>query len=452
MKERILIDELSEDWIDKIIINKELNDDNFIDKLNKKVHTIFKINLFKIVMEKWTVIANLLKLYGKDYYILPKYFFVKRIDEMISKSLLEKVILNIDSYLLINEKNEEVFLINPSIKRFLEKFYKPNQLINVVNNIKYGIFLNKEIDDTIMSFFLQMVYRKILVPVRENGKMGNKRNSRRFQNLDIIHVLKKNAIVTTAIAFDNKRKEKVVIKFLISDTNNIDEKTISVFQHEFYILDQVSPHPLIRSLISFEKENNLAILEYVNGRTLEELVLIGKLKIRHKLFLIYQIIESLSFLHERKIIHGDVHPNQFLVEPNLHIKLIDFGNSISDFEENVVTMKGGVYYCLEPENLTDNAFYPFKNYTPNFYIDVYRLGVVLYFLIYEKYPFNSFSWKELYKFICSQEVIFEYFVKNESVPLFLIAIIKKALSKNPEFRFQSVIEISTIFNEEYKEM
>jgi serine/threonine protein kinase len=384
----------------------------------------------------------------KDLYIFPECFFIRKAKKRDIRLIFTDVIDDVNLYFLINEREKEIFIINFTIKYFLEKFRKPDCLTNVAKKIKGGILPDGEIHSSIKKIFPKMVNANILISAnycKYENSVFNK--DLRFPNFNIIQVLKKNKITTTAIALDTERNTKVVIKFL---SNCSDKDAVEIFQHEFKIMNKIGSHSLIRSLISFDKEQNIAILEYIKGRTLEELILIGKLKMKHKLFLAYQIIKTVSILHEKDVIHGDIHTNQFLVEPNLNVKIIDFGNSISYLEENVMTMKGGACNYLEPEIVLDDAFVNFKKYTLDFRMDVYRLGVLIYFLMYEKYPFDSVSWKRLCKIIRTEEPELNSFIKNETIPAFVITILKKSLSKESDMRFHSASDILAFFNKEYE--
>jgi serine/threonine protein kinase len=336
----------------------------------------------------------------------------------------------------------------------LENFRKPNSIENVVKQFEKAILQKEESDDIIKNFFCQMIDRNFLISVNETVNPKVKFDKNQLKNFKITYVLQKNQVITTAIALDTQLNEKVILKFLTTDSNSKNSNKIQFFRQEFEIMEKIGSHPLIRSLKSFDKNKNLAVMEYINGRNLKELILIGKLKMKHKLYLAYQVIESLSVLHEKKIIHGDVHIGQFLVEPNLNIKLIDFGMSAMYLENNVVTssVRGGVCHYIEPENISDSAFSYTKDYIPCFYVDIYRLGIVLYFLIYEKFPFDSFSWKRLSKRIGSTEPDFESSIRDELVPAFVIEIIRKSLSKNPEMRFQSATKVFAFFDKAYTEI
>jgi serine/threonine protein kinase len=391
-----------------------------------------------------------------DLYTLPEYYFIKKANRFIPKSLLKEITPDKDSHLLVNKKESKIYLINESIKRFLEMFFRPNSLLFVAQNIETGILPDGQIHERIKEFFNQMVYRNVLVAVNSQSNKKEQSGIIDLPDFKIIRILQKREGVLTALAKDKENDKEVIIKHLIFQPNNLKTKKIILFQQEFDIMNKIGTHPLIRSLLSFDKNKNLAVLEFIKGRTLDDLINIGKLKIKHKLYIAYQIIESLSIIHAKNIIHGDIHLKQFLVDPNLNIKLIDFGMSAfySGLDNSILSphIKGGVNHFIEPENISDNAFVNIKYYISDFYVDVYRLGIVIYFLFYEKFPFDSISWKHLYNSICKEEPVYEYCIKEEEIPSFIITIMKKSLHKNPAMRFKSAIEILNFFDNSYSDI
>jgi len=155
-------------------------------------------------------------------------------------------------------------------------------------------------------------------------------------------------------------------------------------------------------------------------------------------------------LHKNNIIHGDIHANQFIVENSGNLKLIDFGLSLDKNIElnNQVIRRGGIHNYLEPENITPNAFSNMSVYIPDFYSEVYRIGALLYFLFYEKYPFDSFSWLNLCKQIKTKPIELETKTsKNEKIPKHILVVIKRALSKTPESRFSSAVAMEKHLNQ-----
>ena len=110
------------------------------------------------------------------------------------------------------------------------------------------------------------------------------------------------------------------------------------------------------------------------------------------------------------------------------IKLIDFGFARSQDEEKNDNVAGTAEY-LAPEIL--------KKEPHDHRIDLYSLGILLYRLIYKKFPFQSQDQLEIYKEHIENDFNFpEARFSGE-----LINVVKKLLNKNPEERYFTTIQI-----------
>ncbi|KAI9250786.1 kinase-like domain-containing protein [Sporodiniella umbellata] len=101
-----------------------------------------------------------------------------------------------------------------------------------------------------------------------------------------------------------------------------------------------------------------------------------------------QILDSVDYLHQRGVIHGDIKSENIMLTNQNTVKLIDFGNAahISDMERRAV----GSPAFMAPELLKKVAHSPT---TP----DLWALGVTLYCLAYGHLPFEKRNFLQLYQ-------------------------------------------------------
>src|SRR6266481_6106141 len=66
-------------------------------------------------------------------------------------------------------------------------------------------------------------------------------------------------------------------------------------------------------------------MEYIEGRTLSELIRQGPLPIEKVLRYSSQISSALAHAHEKGVIHGDLKPHNIAVTPQGDAKILDFG-------------------------------------------------------------------------------------------------------------------------------
>lgn len=100
---------------------------------------------------------------------------------------------------------------------------------------------------------------------------------------------------------------------------------------------------------------------------------------------------------------------------------------------------------IEPESVRKNPFRFIEINEYSFRAEIYRLGVLIYMLIYEVLPFCEMTWKSLCNSILTEEVICCNKDKNGNIiPKKLLYIMRVCLNKNKDKRFSSACEILTI--------
>ena len=100
-----------------------------------------------------------------------------------------------------------------------------------------------------------------------------------------------------------------------------------------YDLSKGADHPNIAHVFTIEHladGSEAIVMEYIDGRTLADFLAENpSAKARQKIFL--QLLDALSYLHGRGIVHNDLKPDNILVSRSAdNLKLIDFGLSDSD--------------------------------------------------------------------------------------------------------------------------
>lgn len=102
-----------------------------------------------------------------------------------------------------------------------------------------------------------------------------------------------------------------------------------------------------------------------------------------------QIFEGLHYLHEHKIAHCDLKPDNFLMvnrSKNSPVKIIDFG--MSKFAKKGLRFEE---LCGTPNYMAPEVFK--KQYT--YYCDMWSMGVVMFAMLFGFFPFNEPDEKKL---------------------------------------------------------
>ena len=176
------------------------------------------------------------------------------------------------------------------------------------------------------------------------------------------------------------------------------------------------------------------VLEFVEGTTLDRLVLEEHLPFSRLLELIIQTARALAYAHAHGIIHRDVKPANIMVTKAGQAKLSDFG--IAKLEGTSMTIAGqvmGTPAFMSPEQCTGSGV--------DARSDIFSLGAVLYTLSAGEKPFPGDTFTSVaYKVVHTQQAPVRDL--NPSLPQQLEVILAKCLAKAPEERYASADDLA----------
>ena len=235
--------------------------------------------------------------------------------------------------------------------------------------------------------------------------------------------------------YENSRAT-FAIKILKPDVSE-DEK--ENFRNEFFTLQKLEHPNIIRAeefgtvLISENEAvpvgSKYITTEYFPSTELSDRKTIDENLLRE---ITKQICCALYYLHQSNYIYYDLKLENILInsdEEFPEIKLIDLGLSQYSPPEVINVIRGTANY-IAPELLKKEAH--------DFRVDIYSLGVLLYKLIYKKFPFECENELDIYKAQIENEIEFPP-VENYSDEL--IEILELLLKKNPDERPNNTLRI-----------
>lgn len=195
-------------------------------------------------------------------------------------------------------------------------------------------------------------------------------------------------------------------------------------------------HPHIMKIYNVGSFDNIPFVSYelLKGKTLKE-VLDNRSKLSSDEALDYmsQILDAIIHMHERKVLHNDLKPDNILLLSDGNIKLCDLGIA-SHFNEKIDKEVMGTVSYLAPEVLQA------RKYTEQ--SDIYSLGIIFFELLTGKLPFYGNNSKEILEAHVKENVpsISKYVSINNYQDFDFV--IEKALSRSLTSRYKSAIEFN----------
>ena len=193
-------------------------------------------------------------------------------------------------------------------------------------------------------------------------------------------------------------KVKIIKKNSVKNINN-EKKFLSILHNPF----------LVNMICSFQDNDNLyLVMELLLGGDMRfhinKKAIYNKKKDENQLkFIAGCTLIGLNYIHENKIIHKDIKPENLVYDSNGYIHITDFGISKIYHPDNGKENSGTPGY-MAPEVLFNKEH--------DYSVDYFSLGVILYELLMGKRPYQGHSKKELRKDIVTRQAK----IREDNVP------------------------------------
>jgi serine/threonine-protein kinase len=258
---------------------------------------------------------------------------------------------------------------------------------------------------------------------------------------EVLGELGKGSMGLVYKARDPKINRLLAIK-TIRFSDEFEEDVIQEIKGRFFteaeIAGQLS-HPSIVTIYDVGDDGDLTYMamEYLEGKDLDKFVSKKTLlPLPKALDLVSRVAEALAFAHEASVIHRDIKPANIMLLDSGGVKVTDFGiaKAISSSRTRTGVILGTPNY-MSPEQIMGQKI--------DHRSDIFSLGVLFYQLLTGELPFRGENLSNLLYQITQvrhpsvREI-------NPKIPKACEQIIDKALTKNPDNRFQSAAEMAKL--------
>jgi serine/threonine protein kinase len=243
-------------------------------------------------------------------------------------------------------------------------------------------------------------------------------------------------------AEDTKLGRIVALKFL-PDHSAADVSALERFHREARAASALN-HPNICTIYDIEdyEGEQFIAMEYIEGRTVADLVAGRPLDVETVAKIGMQTAEGLAAAHSKGIVHRDIKPGNIMVTASGLVKVLDFGlakllqTDSQSIPTGSLTQSGavsGTVPYMSPEQL--------RGRDVDLRSDIFATGAVLYEMATGRRPFAAEMLAEVIDQILNSPPRPPRQL-NGRVPEKLEEIILKCLEKDPENRYQGAKEIA----------
>src|SRR5256884_3403466 len=275
------------------------------------------------------------------------------------------------------------------------------------------------------------------------GEQTESLAGRSFGPYEILSQLGAGGVGDVYLAQDSRLGRKVALKLLPSHFTS-DADRLRRFQQEARAASALN-HPNILTIHEIGEIDSHPFIatEFIDGQTLREHTAKALIKLEEALDVAVQVASALSAAHAAGIVHRDIKPENIMIRHDGFVKVLDFGlvklteKGATDSEAStLVNTDAGVVMGTARYMSPEQA----RGKKVDARTDIWSLGVVLYELVAGRLPFEGGTPSDVLSLILQREPapLVRY---APEVPTELERIIRKALRKDKEERYQTIKDL-----------
>src|SRR6266542_6196275 len=269
--------------------------------------------------------------------------------------------------------------------------------------------------------------------------------AKHISHYEVLSLLGRGGMGEVFLAQDASLGRKVALKLLRSDFTRNEER-LRRFQQEARAASALN-HPNILTIHEIGHDGSLHFMatEYVEGETLRQHLSRARLTVGQTLDVGVQVASALAAAHQAGIIHRDIKPENIMLRTDGNVKVLDFGlakltepktietaaPTLPQVETAPGVVMGTVSY-MSPEQA--------RGLTVDTRTDIWSLGVMIYEMAAGRQPFEGETASDVMSLILQKEPLPLAYSWPE-VPAELERIVRKALRKDKEERYQTIKDL-----------
>ncbi len=250
---------------------------------------------------------------------------------------------------------------------------------------------------------------------------------------------------TVFIASDLELERKVAIKML-GATFVHDTEVVERFEREARLMAKLDhPHLVPIYDVGRDQGRPFIVMKLLQGDSL-----VGRLRSKvgfsteETLQLMRHLASGLDYIHAQGFIHRDIKAGNIFISPEGHATILDFGILRARLAESSLTRAGmvmGTPHYMAPEQALGLKEVDHR-------VDLYALAVVLFECLTGTLPYEADSELRLIQ-LQAHAPPPEILERAPWVPVPVGQVMRKALAKKPEDRFNSAAELLAALEEAY---
>jgi len=186
-------------------------------------------------------------------------------------------------------------------------------------------------------------------------------------------------------SFHNARKnnQDSYVTKVIPKENLLSWQTHNDTLIEAEILLKLDHENIVKGFNVYQNEEYfLIVMEHCSGRLLfdviEQETRFSEIDAHH---IFTQICSAISYLHQQRIVHGDIKDENIILGDEMQAKIVDFGSAENDDGNKTSNYCGSETYS-SPEVLSGRKFYRIPQ-------EIWSLGVLLFVMVVGSNPFEN---------------------------------------------------------------